>query len=130
MAETKQTTAGAIKQGNYLLINNAPCIVKSIQISKTGKHGHAKCRIEAEGMIDGQKRVEIYPSHDKVFVPIVEKKNATVLSISNEVATVMDSESFETFEIKIPEEFKGKVSEGGKISYWIIMDEKVIKDIK
>ena len=30
--------------------------VKKIDVSKTGKHGHAKCRIEAVDMFSGQNR--------------------------------------------------------------------------
>src|SRR3989344_7197623 len=104
MAETKLTTVGSLKVGNYVMMGGAACVVKSIQISKTGKHGHAKARIEAVGIVDENKRIEVHPTHDNVQVPIIEKKNAQVLSIKGNSVSVMDLESFETFELKIPEE--------------------------
>jgi|SRR3989344_7557682 len=130
MGETKQSTAGSLKQGSYVIMNGAACVVKSVQTSRPGKHGHAKCRIEAIGMIDTQKRVEIFPAHDKVTVPIILKKPATILSIKEDITNVMDTETFETFDLKIPEEFKDKIKEGMQITYWEILDDKVIKEIK
>ena len=70
------------------------------------------------------------PGHDNVEVPIVEKKSAQVLSIQENKANVMDSENFETFDLQIPEELKGQVSEGTNVMYWIILEDKVMKQIK
>lgn len=128
--DKKVTNAGSLKVGNYVIFDDAPCVVKNIDLSKTGKHGSMKCRIEAIGLIDNQKRIKIYPSSDKVDVPIVEKRDAQVLSVHESNANVMDTESFETFDIIIPDELKGQVKEGNQVVYWIIMDQKVIKQVK
>ena len=69
--DQKSVNAGSLKPGNFCIIDGIACTVKSIQISKTGKHGHAKCRIEAIGIVDSQKKVIVVPSHDKIFVPII-----------------------------------------------------------
>lgn len=130
MADTKLVVVTSLREGNYMLMNDAPCVIKSIQTSRPGKHGHAKCRIEAIGLLDNQKRIEIFPGDDKVHVPIVEKKTAQVLSISGDTANVMDMETYETFDLKIPEEFKVQVKEGAEVVYWTIMDQKVIKQVK
>jgi translation initiation factor 5A len=53
-----------------------------------------------------------------------------VLSVSGDTANVMDAESYETFDLKIPEELKADVVEGAKVLYWIILGEKVMKQIK
>jgi len=98
-----------------------------MDISKTGKHGHAKCRIEAVGIISGKKKVLVVPGHDKFEVPLIEKKKAQVLSIIDEKASIMDAESFENFEIAIPEELKGQVQEGMNVEYWDIEGDKIIK---
>ena len=70
------------------------------------------------------------PGHDNIEVPIVEKKNAQVLSIQGDTANVMDSETYETFDLKIPDELKGEVTEGVTVLYWIILEDKVMKQIK
>lgn len=130
MGDVKQTDAGSLKPGSYVIMGGAACVVKSIQTSRPGKHGHAKCRIEAVGIVDDIKRIEIYPAHDSIFVPIIEKKTAQILSVAGDVANVMDMESYETFDLKIPEELKDKIKEGVQILYWTIMDERVMKQIK
>jgi len=70
------------------------------------------------------------PGHDHVETPIIEKRTASVLSIAGDVANVMDIENYETFEMKIPEELKADVGEGKNILYWIILGERVMKQIK
>ena len=70
------------------------------------------------------------PGHDNVDVPIVEKKSAQVLSVQENTANVMDSETYETFDLKIPEELKGEVVEGVNVMYWVILNDKVMKQVK
>jgi len=130
MAETRLVGVNTIKVGSYIVIEGAACKVTNIQVSKPGKHGHAKYRIEAVGLLDGRKRTIIVPGGDNVEVPIIEKKGAQVLSIAGNKATVMDNETFETFELDIPEELKDDVVEGCKIVYWDILGQKVIKQVK
>lgn len=130
MGETKQTHVSALKPGNYVILSGAPCVVRDIQTSKTGKHGSSKCRVEGVGLIDNQKRIEIHPGADKIDVPIVGKKTAQILSMTEEVANVMDMDTYETFDLKIPDDLKGKLKEGDQIMYWDIMDQKVMKQLK
>ena len=130
MAETKQVSAGSLKPGSYVLVDGVACTVKDIQKGKTGKHGSAKCRIDCTGIITGQKKQIMCPADENVIVPIIEKKNAQVLSVQGETANVMDIETYETFDIKIPNELKDNVKEGGIVNYWIIMDQKVIMAAK
>ncbi len=130
MSEIRLTQASSLREGGYVIMGGAPCVVKSIQTSKTGKHGASKCRIEAVGIIDGQKRIEIHPGHDNMEVPIVEKKSAQILSVQGEMANAMDTETYETFDLKIPEELKDNVKEGMNVSYWIVMDQKILKQTK
>jgi len=128
--EKRVTDAGSLKVGNYILLDDVPCVVKSIQISKTGKHGHAKCRIEAIGMINDDKKIVVMPGHEKVDVPIVEKKSGQILSITGKVVNLMDSESYETLDIALPEELRESLKEGDNVIYWVIGNQKVIKQKK
>ena len=86
--------------------------------------------IGAELMTPTKKKIVVMPGHDNIEVPIVDKKNAQVLSISNNKANVMDSETYETFDLEIPDELKEEVVEGCTVLYWIILDQKVIKQVK
>ncbi|MBI4451642.1 translation initiation factor IF-5A [Candidatus Woesearchaeota archaeon] len=127
---TKVESAGALREGSFVLLENVACKVVNAETSKSGKHGHAKIRIVAIGLIDNKKRDVVMPAHDNVEVPIIEKRTAQVLSLSGDTANVMDAETFETFDMPIPEELKGSVVEGSQVLYWIIQDQKIMKQIK
>ena len=128
--EKKSTSVGSLQKGNYVIINGIACRVVNIQTSRPGKHGHAKIRLEGIGLIDGKKRITVMPGHDNIDVPIVEKRSAQILSISEDTANVMDSETYETFDLKIPEDLKAQVIEGATILYWLILDQKIMKQVK
>ena len=128
--EKKQESAGNIQKGSFIIMDGVACRVNSVQTSKPGKHGHAKCRIEAVGLIDDKKRIEVMPGHASVDVPIITKKAAQVLSVNGNIANVMEAETFETFDLEIPEEVKGTIVEGGSVVYWQILDKKVMKQIR
>jgi len=127
---TKIVGAGSIKQGSFIIIDGVACRAISAETSKSGKHGHAKARITAVGLLDGKKRVAVMPGHDLVDVPVIGKKSAQVLSISGDTANVMDVETYETFDMKIPSELKGQITEGCEILYWVVLNEKVMKQVK
>ena len=56
MGETKPTSVGGLKKGNYVVIDGVACVVSDTQVSRPGKHGHAKVRLTAIGIIDRKKR--------------------------------------------------------------------------
>ena len=127
---TKIVNAGSIKEGSYIVIDGVACKVVNVDIAKSGKHGHAKARMVAIGLIDEKKREIVLPAHDNVEVPMIEKKASQVLSISGGKANVMDIETYETFDLEIPQELKGQVIEGCQVLYWIILDRKVMKQLR
>ncbi|MBS3105848.1 translation initiation factor IF-5A [Candidatus Woesearchaeota archaeon] len=127
---TKSITANNVQKGTSIILEGAACRVVDVEISKPGKHGHSKVRISAVGLMDEKKRIVVMPGHDNIEVPIIEKRNAQVLSLHGDSANVMDSETYETFDLKIPEEFKSQVVEGSSVLYWTILDNKIIKQVK
>lgn len=127
---TKQASASSMQKGSYIVLEGAACRVVDVQVSKPGKHGHSKIRLSAMGLIDDKKRIVVMPGHDNVEVPIIEKKNAQVLSIQGNNANVMDAETYETFDMVIPEELKNDVKEGVTVLYWVILDKKTMKQVK
>jgi translation initiation factor 5A len=130
MAGTKQGSVSSLKPGSYVVIDGVACRVNKIETSRPGKHGHAKCRVDASSLIDGSKKVVVIPGHDKIDVPIIDKKTAQVLSVSGDSANVMDEENYETFDIKIPNDLKEKVIAGANIVYWDILGDKILKEVK
>lgn len=127
---TKPVSVGSLKKGNYVVIDGAACIVSDTQTSRPGKHGHSKVRLTASGMVDDKRRVIVLPGHDNIDAPIVEKRTGQVLSISGDMANIMDSETFETFDLKIPEDIKGTVVGGCNVLYWVILSDKIMKQVQ
>jgi len=123
----KLINATEVKGGNVITINEEPCTVKNIDISKTGKHGHAKVRIEAIGVFDNKKRVIVVPGHERFEVPMINKSKGQVLSIHGDKASIMDLESFETLDVTIAPEAKEDVKEQVNVEYWEINGRKIIK---
>ncbi|MCX6749955.1 MAG: translation initiation factor IF-5A [Candidatus Pacearchaeota archaeon] len=120
--------ATEVKVGTNIIVEGMPCTVKSIDISKTGKHGHAKCRIEAVGIITGTKKVFVVPGHERLEVPSVDKRKGQILSKADGKASLMDLENFETIEVPCPDSsvFE-ELQENGNCEYWDVEGEKIIR---
>ena len=130
MGETKIVSVGSLKKGNYVVIEGVACIVGGTQTSRPGKHGHAKVRMDAIGILDGKKRVIVMPGHDSIDAPIIDKRTAQVLSVQGNTANVMDTETYETFDLNIPDDLKTNCVSGCAVLYWVILDDKLMKQIK
>ncbi|MBT3408292.1 translation initiation factor IF-5A [Candidatus Woesearchaeota archaeon] len=126
----KLVAVGQLTKGKYVVLDGAPCRVKSTSTSRPGKHGHSKVRLEGVGLLDGKTRVIVMPAHDNIEAPIVEKLTAQVLSVNGDMANVMDNETYETFDLKIDDDVEGEVVEGCLVLYWDLMGTKVMKQVK
>ena len=135
---TRPTDANSIKRGSYIVVDEEPCVVLDLSHSKTGKHGHAKIRMEVIGLFDKKKRSPVMPSTSKVQVPIIDKRNAQVISTEGDEISVMDKESFETLSIPKPPEgehlskleeiiSKGKIAE---LEYWLVMNRFLVNRVR
>ena len=107
----------SLKVNRYVVIDEEPCRIISIQMSKPGKHGEAKARLEVVGLFDGQKRSVVHPVTHKVRVPMIDKGKAQVLSMHGNVAQLMDLATYQTFELPVPEELQGKLQPGQEAMY-------------
>jgi translation initiation factor 5A len=118
--------ATEVKAGTNILVDGDACAVKKIDISKTGKHGHAKCRIECVGILNDNKKVFVIPGHDRLEVPLVEKRKGQVLGIGDKVS-IMDLENFETIDVTCPDDIKSELEVNSNVEYWDVEGSKIIK---
>ncbi len=125
MAWTQQEVR-ELKEGRYLLIDEEPCRILSIQTSKPGKHGEAKARIDAVGLFDGSKRSVVFPVKHKVQVPLIGKRQAQVLSMSATEVQLMDLETYETFQLPVDDETRAGLAPGGEVQYLDAMGKRRI----
>jgi translation initiation factor 5A len=119
-----------LKKGGFILIDGVPCEIVSINISKSGKHGSAKARVEGMGMFDGRRRSIIKPADAKVQVPMLHKKQAQVLAITGNKAQLMDLTDYSTFDLEVPKTMKGKLKAGEEILYYEIEGKKTLESPK
>lgn len=122
----EQAEVRTLKEGRYMNIDEEPCKIMSISTSKPGKHGEAKARIEAIGLFDGNKRSVVYPVKHKVQVPMIDKRQAQVVSLMGAEVQLMDLETYEMFQLPIPEEYKDSLKAGEDIMYIVAMGRKKI----
>ena len=128
----KKSEAKSLKPGSYFIIDGEPCRVISMDKSKPGKHGSAKANIVAVGFFDNRKRNVIMPADRMVDVPLIDKTSATVIADMGETYSLMDSETFETYEVLKPadEEVAAKIELNVGVEVWHVMDTRIIVRVK
>jgi translation initiation factor 5A len=124
------TEVGKLREGKFIVIDGEPCKILGFTTSAPGKHGHAKAKIDAVGLFDGQKRSIVRPTSAKVEVPIVERGSAQVLAIVENSAQLMDLSTYESFELPIPLELRGEVKEGVEVEYIQALGRRKIERVK
>ncbi len=127
---TTRAVIKSLKPGKFCVIDGEPCKVLNVTTSAPGKHGGTKARLEAIGIFDNKRRSIVKPASAEIEVPIVEKKIGQVVAIMGENVQIMDLETYETFESKIPDELKGRIKQGGEVIYWILMGRKMLVQVK
>ena len=120
---------GSLKVGSYIIIDNEPCRIVSYDHSKPGKHGSAKARVAAIGVFDGSKHSLVSPVSANVEVPLINKRNGQVISISGDTLQIMDLETFAVFDTSsVEEEIRNNVRQGGEVEYWQVLDRvKIVR---
>ena len=122
----RQGAPGEIKKGSFIIIDSHPCKCVNVDSSAPGKHGHRKYRIDAISLFDGSKHALLCPSHSKIEIPIVDKRQAQVLSVEDSKIQVMDLETYETFDLEVPEDKKGTIEPNSQVFYWEVLDRKIL----
>mmetsp|Transcript_4215 Transcript_4215/g.5546 ORF Transcript_4215/g.5546 Transcript_4215/m.5546 type:complete len:161 (-) Transcript_4215:300-782(-) len=96
--------AGQVKKGGYMMIKGKPCKILTISVSKTGKHGHAKCNFLAVDIFTGKKLEDMIPSTHGTTVPIVNKTEWEIIDIDEEGAlTLMDEGGNQKTDMNLPD---------------------------
>lgn len=101
--------SSSIKHGDYIVINNRPCKVRSVTTSKTGKHGGCKNHFEAIDIFTYKLHTCICTSTDRVDVPIISSHTWTLLGIDEDgfVSWLTPDGNVESY-LRLPEGTLGK----------------------
>jgi translation initiation factor 5A len=122
----EQTEVRTLREGRYVLIDDEPCKIVSIDTSKPGKHGSAKANITAIDIFTGTKRTLQAPVSEKVYVPMIDKRRAQILNVHGDQVQLMDMETYQTFDMGVPEEFKDQLEAGKELEYLEAMGRRMI----
>merc|ERR1712159_95917 len=86
---TVSVEAGQIRKGGYIMIKGKACKVKDVSVSKTGKHGHAKCKFLATDIFSGATCEELCPSTHGIDVPVVKKTDWMIQGVQDETYVLL-----------------------------------------
>ena len=78
------------KKGLYMLIDGKPCKISEVQVSKTGKHGHAKAHITGIDIFTGKKYEINVPTSHNVDVPIIVRNKYLLTAIEDNFMSLLD----------------------------------------
>ena len=120
------STGKELKEGKYVIIEDIPCRIVNIDSSKPGKHGAAKMRVTGIGIFDGQKKQLLIPSDADVEVPIIDRQNASVVAVNGNTVQLMDTTTYEVFELTIPEEIQKDAAAGKEAEIMCALGKKAI----
>jgi translation initiation factor 5A len=85
------------------MIKGKPCKVLSISVSKTGKHGHAKCNFLAVDIFTGKKLEDMVPSSHGTTVPVVVRSEWEIIDIGDDdELTLMDEGGDQKTDVNLP----------------------------
>lgn len=85
-----------------MMIKGKPCKILTISVSKTGKHGHAKCNFLAVDIFTGKKLEDMIPSSHGTTVPIVNRNDWEIIDIEGEELTLMDEGGVQKTDLNLP----------------------------
>jgi len=128
----EKTTASIkeLRPNGFVIVDGDPCRVEKVDVSKSGKHGAAKARIDVIGLMDNRRRSLVKPADETMDVPIVLKKKGQVLAIVGNKAQIMDLTDYSMLELEIPEDRKEAVKQGEEIFYFEVCDIKTLRELK
>ena len=95
-----------------MMIKGKPCKILSISVSKTGKHGHAKCNFLAVDIFTGKKLEDMIPSTHGTSVPIVNRSEWEIIDIDeDDQVTLMDEAGNQKSDLNLPAVPEGMADE-------------------
>merc|ERR1719454_1478841 len=101
-SDTHMVEAGQIRKGGYIMVKGKACKVKDVSVSKTGKHGHAKCKFSASCIFTGATCEELCPSTHSIAVPFVKKSDFQVMGLEGDYLQLMDEDMEMKEDLQLP----------------------------
>jgi len=136
----KRVEVQKLKTGQYMMVDDEPCLIKSTERSKSGKHGHAKVRVVCVGLFDNNKRSLTIPSGHLTEVPEIIKGSAQINFIEEIAINIMNLDTYESIDVEWPtdEEQVKKLKDlqanpsnlsSSQVEFWTIAGKTIINRV-
>lgn len=130
--------ASACRKGSFLMINGHPCKIIEMSTSKTGKHGHAKCKFMGKDIFDNSQHELVQTSTHNVDIPNITRLEYQLSDIADDdYVSMMDDNAEIRADLKLPEGELGdnikKLFESGEDCVLTVLgacDKELIVDCK
>ena len=76
--------ATEMRSGTNVIVDGVPCTVKNIDISKTGKHGHAKASFIGKDVFTGKKHEGSGPTDHVIAQPVLTQEEYPLTYITDD----------------------------------------------
>lgn len=124
--------ASELKIGQYVFLSKRPCKIIELTKSKTGKHGHCKVNVQGVDVITGNKYIDVFPGHIKLFSFELQRGTYQLNNIEEDTVTYMNDTEESTIRIDVEsdiyKEIKQYFDDGCDITVSIIKAPVMPKD--
>lgn len=104
MSGTYPVQASALRKGGVAMLQGQPCRITDMSTSKTGKHGHAKCRFVGLDIFTGKKVEDIQASTHNMDVPNMTRTEYALQYIEEDgYLSLMDDKGEMKEDIRLPD---------------------------
>lgn len=109
--------ASELKAGMYFLINGGPAYVKRREVVAVGTHSHSKIKIYYSDINGKGEKTVNFGHTDRVDILDIIKKTGQLLSKSQNMAQIMDMETYETFDAAADAELLNSLNENDEVIF-------------
>jgi len=110
-------SASELKKGSYFLHNGKPTRVNRKEVVVYGTHSHSKLKLFIQGLHEkGEKSINLHHT-DKVEIIDIIRKEAQVISKTNDKVQIMDNVTYETLDANTSKELFEQLNEGNLVTF-------------
>jgi len=109
--------AKEVEKGNWISYNNELYIVKRKETVVYGTHSHSKIKLYLQSIKGGSEKAFVFSNHDKLEVVEIVRKIGQLISKFEDKAQLMDTRSYETFDVSLDKELASNINEGDEVIF-------------
>lgn len=105
------------EKGNWIFYNNELYLVKRKEVVVFGTHSHSKTKLYLQNIKGGSEKAFVFSNHDRLEIVDLMRKTGQLISKFGSKAQLMDSYSYETFDITLDKKMASSLNEGDEVIF-------------